>query len=263
MEIVMFVKTVKSSLINKNVDSRDGFEINPYDMYALKDVLKQKEQVDTTKVTCMSMAARSAESVLIKCLAMGVDDAILLCDPVFGGADTVATSYVLVKALESMGSPSLIVCGGQSVDGETGQIPYSIAKRLRTPCVANVKKILELSDEEVVLETVSEEYITRVKVKLPVVICYHDFVVFNENVSLMSIKKAQKKGVTFADSKMLKLDKEKCGVKGSKTRVLNVYKDKYEGQRDGTVFVNGTSSEKADFIHKILKKKGVEFHEHR
>ena len=44
-------------------------------------------------------------------LAMGADEAFLLSDIAFGGADTYATSYVLAKAIERLGAFDLILFG--------------------------------------------------------------------------------------------------------------------------------------------------------
>ena len=253
MEVVICIKPVKSNIIMNDSYQRDNLVINPYDLYALKDTLKHKVDVGA-RITCISMAGENAQDVLIRCIAMGADEAVLLCDPAFGGADTVATTYTIATAIEKLSESSLIVCGGQSIDGETGQIPFGIAQRLSIPCIANVRSIINLSEDEVVLESATDEIITIIRVRLPIVIAYQDFISTNDTVSLMSIKKAKRKGVMHVDSEQLGADKNRCGIKGSKTKVMSICEGKQELRNKGVTFINGTSSDKARFIHVLLKK---------
>ena len=62
-------------------------------------------------VTVLSMAPEFTRDKLTECLAMGADEAFLLSDAAFGGADTYATSYVLAKAIERLGAFDLILFG--------------------------------------------------------------------------------------------------------------------------------------------------------
>ena len=253
MEVVVCIKAVKSNLFERNACSTEAFTINPYDQYALRDVLRQKES-NTLEVTFISMAPKNGEDVLVRCIAMGADSATLLCDSAFGGADTVATTYTLAAALRKLSKYSLIVCGGKAIDGETGQVPFGIAQRLDIQCIANVKNILCLSDEEVILETVTDEYITKIRARLPAVISYQDFAANNESISLMNLKKAKKRGIVTVNSEWLGIDKRKCGIKGAKTKVLEIFENKQEKRNDDVIYIKGTSGEKAHFIHELLKK---------
>ena len=256
MEVAVCIKAVKSSLMAKNAGQTDEFVINPYDLHALKGVLRHKES-HGLEVTCISMASRNAEDALLRCIALGADKAVLLCDSAFSGADTVATTYTLAAAVEKLGKYSLIVCGGQSIDGETGQVPYGIAQRLNIQCIANVRNVLDLSDDEVVLETISDEYITKLRARLPVVTAFQDFLTSYENISLVSLKKAKRRGILIVDAEQLGVDKRKCGIQGSKTKVMEVCEDRKEKRNEGLIYVSGTSSEKAYFIHELLTDSGA------
>jgi len=79
-------------------------------------------------------------------LAMGADAAFLLSDRAFGGADTLATSYALAEGARGIGDFDLILCGDESSDGATGQVPPGIAEWLHLPQVTYASK-LKLSSE--------------------------------------------------------------------------------------------------------------------
>ena len=68
--------------------------INPYDLFALEEALRLRDHFGG-KVTVITMGPSQAEPALRKALAYGADDAILITDKSFAGADTLATSYVL------------------------------------------------------------------------------------------------------------------------------------------------------------------------
>lgn len=104
-------------------------EFNPPDMNALEMALKLKGQ-HAGRVTVLSMGPPFVEPYLRIALAMGADEAILLSDRDFAGADTLATTYTLAKAIEALPGVDLIFCGEESSDGATGQVPPGLAEWL-------------------------------------------------------------------------------------------------------------------------------------
>ncbi|MCX7857896.1 MAG: electron transfer flavoprotein subunit beta/FixA family protein, partial [Deltaproteobacteria bacterium] len=123
------VDPVTGTLIREGVP----FIINPFDTHAVEEALKIKDTFGC-KVTAISMGPPNTVQTLRKCLAMGVDDAILLSDIKFAGADTLATSFVLAEAIKRIqreyGRIDLIICGKQTIDGDTAQVGPGIATRL-------------------------------------------------------------------------------------------------------------------------------------
>ncbi|MEE9365572.1 MAG: electron transfer flavoprotein subunit beta, partial [Dehalococcoidales bacterium] len=81
--------------------SSAGVEINPFDLNALEAAVQIKKDVGGT-VTAISMGPRRAESSLRDALARGADDAVLLEDRKFAGADTLATSYTIACAIRKL-----------------------------------------------------------------------------------------------------------------------------------------------------------------
>jgi len=113
---------------------RDGipFIVNPYDTHALEECLRLKDRYGL-RSAALSMGPPNAEAALKKALALGVDDAILLSDRAFGGADTLSTSNVLAAAIRKLADADevgLVLCGKQTIDGDTAQVGPGIAVRL-------------------------------------------------------------------------------------------------------------------------------------
>lgn len=104
-------------------------ELNPPDMNAVEFALQLKEQ-HGAHVELLSMGPPFFEPLLRVALAMGADHVTLLSDRAFGGADTLATTYTLARAIEKLGGADLVLCGVESSDGATGQVPAGIAEWL-------------------------------------------------------------------------------------------------------------------------------------
>jgi electron transfer flavoprotein beta subunit len=105
---------------------------NPYDLVALEEAVRLKERYGG-KVTAICMGPPQAESALRQAYSLGADDIVLLSDRSFAGADTLATSYTLSRAIETLGLEypvDLAICGKQAVDGDTAQTGPGIATRL-------------------------------------------------------------------------------------------------------------------------------------
>ena len=104
-------------------------EINPPDMNALELALSLIDS-HGGKVEILSMGPPFFEKILRVGLAMGANHIYLLSDPSFGGADTLATTYTLAKGIERIGGVDLVICGEESSDGATGQVPPGLAEWL-------------------------------------------------------------------------------------------------------------------------------------
>jgi electron transfer flavoprotein beta subunit len=114
------VDPVTGTLIREGVP----FIINPFDTYALEESLRLKEK-HGFHVTVISMGPPNTEVTLRKTLSLGADEAILLSDRAFGGADTLATSMVLAEAIKKLGKKeevAMVICGRQTIDGDTAQV---------------------------------------------------------------------------------------------------------------------------------------------
>lgn len=104
-------------------------EINPPDMNAMEMALTLKDRYGG-RISLLSMGPPFFETNLRVALAMGADHVYLLSDPAFAGADTLATTYTLAQGIRKIGGVDLVLCGEESSDGATGQVPPGLAEWL-------------------------------------------------------------------------------------------------------------------------------------
>lgn len=115
------------------IDREDAdSELNPADKNAVEMALSLREELgeDAVDVIALSMGPPFFEENLQDVIAMGVDDAYLLSDRAFAGADTYPTSRVLAAGVENIGGVDIVMCGEESSDSSTGQVPPGIAEWL-------------------------------------------------------------------------------------------------------------------------------------
>ena len=124
---------------------RDGVpaKTNPFDLYAIETAMRVRDAAPGggATVTALSMGPPACERTLREAFAMGADEAVLLTDRAFGGADVLMTSFTLSKGIAKAGPFDLIVCGRQTTDGDTAQVGPELAEWLGIPHVANVKSV--------------------------------------------------------------------------------------------------------------------------
>lgn len=248
MNIVVCMKAVKSDLVFSNGESTEPFFFNPYDLKALEQCIERKNGAEDTLI-CLLMGPKDAVGVLEKSLAMGADEAVFLCDSQFAGSDTIATSYILSKALEKLPHPDLIVCGEKAVDGETGQVVYGLGERLGIPVQSDVSAIESLDKQQWSVVRKSNEKVSRVTGCYPVVMAVNEFTTVYPKLSLLKIKRAKSKPFHTWDASSIEADINKCGLKGSRTQVKKV---RQCFTRRNMSEITGTTEEKAAFLMKQL-----------
>ena len=116
------------------------------------------------------MGPPSASSVLKEALFMGSDEATLISDQRFAGADVLATSYTLSQLIRLIGVFDLIICGKQTTDGDTAQVGPEIAEFLNIPHVPYVKEVVEIKESSIVLKSGYDSYDELVEVDFPCLI---------------------------------------------------------------------------------------------
>lgn len=100
----------------------DG-ELNPFDASAYEIALSEAG----AEVILVSMGVPKTADLLLHLTRLGASRAILLSDPLFAGSDTLATAYVLSRAMEKL-KPDRILCGRKTLIGDTGQVPPMLAE---------------------------------------------------------------------------------------------------------------------------------------
>ncbi|MBA7507365.1 Caffeyl-CoA reductase-Etf complex subunit CarD [subsurface metagenome] len=203
---------------------RQGIEniINPFDTYALEEGVRMKERYGG-KVTVISMGPPQAEEVLREAISLGADEAILLSDNAFAGADTWATAYTLARAIDKLEQCDLVICGRQTLDGDTGQVGPELAEMLGIPFVAYVSQIEETNNKRMRVRRMVEDGHEVIETPLPAVISVVKEINVPRLPSLRGLAKAKSAVIPVWTAEELGVDKNMVGLAGSFTRVIKVF----------------------------------------
>ncbi len=242
--------------------------INPEDKNALEEALRLKEKLGGS-VSVLSMAPEFSRDKLVESLAMGADEAYLLSDRAFGGADTYVTSYVLAEgarrilAAKDLPRFDLILMGNASADGATSHVPTQIAEWLDLPHICNVREIRtgseageagaeDCSTLQVIRKTETEDMLFAVD--LPAVIAVSREINKPRLINAMGIIKARKKPLTIWSNEDLDLPREVIGLAGSPTQPGALFSP---DMRRGAESLGSEMDAAADKILEIVQKAGV------
>ncbi len=229
MNIVVCLKQVPGTTEVKidpetNTLVRQGIKniVNPFDTYALEEGVRLKERYEG-KVTAVSMGPPQAEEILREAISSGADEAILLSDTAFAGADTLATSYTLSQAIRKIQDYDLIICGRQTVDGDTGQVGPELAEMLEIPFVAYVSKVEEIETDRMKVQRMVEDGHETIETPLPAVITVVKEINVPRLPSLRGLTRAKSAEVPVWTAQDLGVDTSLVGLSGSATRVVKVF----------------------------------------
>ena len=211
--------------------------MNPFDLHALEEAVRLKDQHGGT-VTVVSMGPPQAEAVLRDAVACGADEAVLVSDRAFAGADTWATTYTLGKAIEKTGPFDLILCGKQAIDGDTAQVGPGLAKRLNIPYVSYARKITGLENGVLTLHRLMDDGYDEVEIPLPGLLTVVKEINEPRIPSLKGKMKAKNLSIRTLSADDIEADADSIGLPGSTTQVVKVFAPEFKGERamlDGTV----------------------------
>lgn len=229
MNIIVCVKQVPGTnevKMNKETNTiiREGVEaiINPFDTYAIEEGIRIKEKTGG-KVTVLSMGIPTVADLLKETIALGADEAVLLSDRAFAGADSLATSYALSMGIKKLESFDLIICGKQATDGDTAQVGPSLAEKLGIPHTTYVRKIEEIREGYIRCQRMTEDGYEVIELPLPAVITVVKEINEPRLPSIKGMMRAKKAAVAVWTADDIGADKEKCGLKGSPTQVVRTF----------------------------------------
>ena len=199
---------------------RDGVPsiINPDDKAGIEAALQLKEKCPGSTVTVVSMGPPQADVALREALAMGCDEAILVSDRAFGGADTWATSSTIAAALKKL-DYDVIITGRQAIDGDTAQVGPQIAEHLGLPVISYAEDI-KVEGDSVIVKRQYEDRYHEVKAKMPCLITALSELNEPRYMTPGGIFDACDKEVTVWGRADLKdVDDSNLGLKGSPTKI--------------------------------------------
>ncbi len=199
--------------------------INPYDAHALEEAIRLKEKVGG-KVTIITMGPPQAKEALKKAISFGADRAILLSDRAFAGSDSLATAYILSRAIEKVNETEpvdLVLAGKEAIDGDTAQTGPGIATRLNFPQLTYVIKVTDINQETITVHRKLESGREVVEAKLPALLTVEKDLNDLSYASLPNMMKAAAYDPEYWDVKSLDFDVTQMGLKGSPTSVNRIF----------------------------------------
>jgi electron transfer flavoprotein beta subunit len=248
------IDPVTNTLVREGIP----FIMNPYDTHALEEALRLKDRFGC-RVAVLSMGPPNAEATLRKALALGADRAILLSDRVFGGADTLATSSVLSAAvgkLKEEDEVALVICGKQTIDGDTAQVGPGIATRLGLIQLTLVDKVLAFdpANRKIRVSRKLEGRHEIVEAPFPALLTVVRELNRPRYPSVPMRLEAECASVEVWNNEVMGLDPQTIGLKGSPTWVSKIFspqRDQGEILGDGVGDPHGTAQMLLD---KLLAK---------
>ncbi len=243
---------------------------NYEDKVALEFALQIKDTYGG-KVIAITMGPARAADILRECLYMGADEVYAISDRKFAGADTLATSYVLSEAIKKIGDYDFIFAGRQAIDGDTAQVGPQTAEKLSIPQITYAEEIQGIKDGKIKIKKKIDGGFEIVQCKLPVLITVlkgaaeprpfqaKRIMAYKGAKTLTELEKlTEGNSLLYVDTLKheyeernlfiqtfsaddLKVDEERCGIKGSPTKVHKVesvvlaggMQERIEPTRDG------------------------------
>lgn len=247
LKIVVCIKQVpvsnnlKIDPVTKNlVRSGEAGVMNPYDKNAIETALQLKEEWGG-EITLLSMGPPDFEMTLRQGLAMGCDDAVLLSSRQFGGADTLATGYVLAQAIKELGNVDLVLFGRQSVDADTSQVGPIVSEFLDWPQITFVSELHSHTNNTMTATRLLENMQQKIEFQLPAVVTVRSEMNNPRYPTPRNIQQSYKKTIRIWDENSLPVDADRIGLKGSPTVVRSVWAPEKEAK--ATTFLTGTADE--------------------
>lgn len=260
MRFVVLVKQVpETTEVRIDPDTktlmREGIPsiVNPFDSYAIEEALRHREQHGGS-VTAVSMGPPQAEEALKEAVAMGCDEAILLTDPDFRGADTWATSVTLARAVSRLEDVKVIFAGKQAIDGDTAQVGPEVAELLDVPHVSNVRAVREMREDRLVVEQMVEGGTEVIEIQLPALVTVIKDINEPRLPNLRGIMKAKRTQVPHWGREELGLKAQEVGLEGSPTQVIKIFPPQLTA---GGEMIEGEPSDQARALVTRLKDKGL------
>ena len=239
----------KGTLIRKGVESI----LNPYCEYALEAALSIKKQLKNAKITVITMGPPSAKAVIERAIALGADEGAVLSDRAFAGSDCRATAYALACGIKkACGTPEIIFCGRQAIDGDTAQVPGETAQMLGIPMIPYITEIVDISEKSITVKSEFDNKELTLSADFPVLLTVRKGSNNRRMPSLSDAFRAFSYEPKIMNALDAGCDREKLGLSGSPTRVVKIVPVAAKG--NCRFFNTSNCTEGFEEIEKILSK---------
>jgi len=223
--------------------------INPLDKHALEQGLRLKEEIGGN-LFVLTMAPPETKEQLMEALAMGCDEAYLLSDEAFAGADTLITAACLHAAIEKIGKFDLILCGGYSIDGSTAHVGPQLAELLAIPDLTHVTQ-LRCNQENLQVHCKLEDGYVEYEADMPLLLTFDKEANVPRIPNMTGIREAVDKEIRCWGAADIGLKPNKIGLKGSPTQMLNIFTP--GSARKGEILKGSSNEMVTELITKLQK----------
>lgn len=261
MKIIVCMKQVPAGT-NVEIDPETGAmkrmsgetRTNPYDLFALETALLLKEKMGGT-VTVLTMGPAQAEEMMRDAYTMGADEAVILSDRKFAGADVLATSYALKQGIEVIRGADLILCGRQTTDGDTAQVGPAIAEHMGIPHAAWVSEIVNVREDAICVKQDLASVTQVSELPFPCLITVDKDICVPRLPSYRLMRETEERPVRILSFKdMPDQDLSRYGLIGSPTAVERMFAPP-ETQKQ--VYLEGNADEKTEQLFSVLTEEKI------
>jgi len=203
-------------------DAAEGM-MNPACKHALEAALELKER-HGGHITAITMGPPMAEEILREAIALGADRCLMVSDRKIAGADTLATSFTLARAIEIFCPDfDLILCGCHTSDSETAQVGPQLSEELNIPSIAVVED-LELHGNTLRVKRVSDNFLETLEMDLPGLVTVATGFHVPRYASMAGLHDAfREPGILTVGAHDLGVSESVVGLKGSATRIVDIF----------------------------------------
>lgn len=213
------------------------------DRRALEEALRIKEKYGG-KVIALTVGDPDSVDTIRQAYAMGADEGYAVIDKDYGNLDTNSVAMILSYAVRKIGNFDLILCGSESTDGYSRQVPSKLAVYLGLPIVNFVKEV-KIEGDYVIALSDYEDGLYRYRVRMPTVIAVTLDINEPRTPTPSAILRASRKPITQWTLKDLGID----GLK-SRFRVINTYVP--ETPRKHVILDASTDDKIPDVVQKLV-----------
>ncbi|WP_096190015.1 electron transfer flavoprotein subunit beta/FixA family protein [Evansella halocellulosilytica] len=261
MNILVCIKQVpdtKIIKINPKTNTLDRSSapaiLNPYDAHAVQEAVRLRE-IHEGKVTVLSMGPPQAREAIKKCVEIGADEGYLISDRRFAGADTLATSYALYKAIEKLrklDEIDLVLCGKHAIDGDTGQTGPGVARRMEIPPLTSVIKVEEVdkAERQIIVRRKIENGYERIQSTLPCLLTIEkeiNEVAYSPLPNML--RAARYSPIVWTVDDLDDVNIKQLGLKGSPTIVGKMWPPE---KSKGATMIQGSAEQQSEAVFNIL-----------
>jgi electron transfer flavoprotein beta subunit len=201
--------------------------INPFDLHAIEAAVQLKERYGGT-CAMVCMGPPQAVEALQKALSFGADEGYLLSDRALVGSDTLATSAALTAAVQKLDQQQkvdLVLCGKQTIDGDTAQVGPGIATRLGFSQISYVGRVesVDLEKRTIRARRILEGAEEVVEAPLPALLTVLKEIGEARYASLPAVIQGLRTSVPVWGVGDITVSPQEVGLSGSPTQVRRIF----------------------------------------